>query len=224
MAIFSVNGRGPVLIHATLRLLAMHTGLSHNWNHTQHMKMNIFLHNLSFFSLYYQLLHPSMSTCYESQFPNLVWSICDHAVTATCCHMVYVFMVWEQYVVTWYMCSCCDSNMSHGTSVHAVTATCHMVHVFMLWQQHVTQYTCSCCDSNMSHGTRVHAVTCCHMVHVFMLWQQYVVTWYTCSCCNSNMLSHGTHVHAVTATCCHTVHVFTLWQQHVVTCPHAAKY
>jgi len=42
MAIFSVNGRGPVLIHAILRLLAMHTGLSQNWNHTQHMKMNIF--------------------------------------------------------------------------------------------------------------------------------------------------------------------------------------
>jgi len=164
--------------------------------------------------------------------------ICDDAVIATC-HTVHVFMLWQQYVVTWYTCSCCDSNvtwytcswcdsnMPHGTCVHAVTATCcHTVHVFMLWQQYVvTRYTCSCCDSNMlshgtcsccdsnmSHGTSVHAVTatCCHMVHVFMLWQQHVVTWYMCSCCDSSMLSHDTRVHAVTAICCHVVHVFML--------------
>ena len=110
--------------------------------------------------------------------------ICDDAVIATC-HTVHEFMLWQQYFVTWYMCSCCDSNMSHGTHVHAVTATCHMVHVFMLWQQHVIRYTCLCCDSNMlSHGTRVHAVTAtCHMVHVFMLWHVHmppsINTWRT---------------------------------------------
>jgi hypothetical protein len=145
----------------------------------------------------------SFLTWYEGD----TWYMCVtrvHTVTVTC-HMVHVFMLWHQYVVTWHTCSCCDSNMSHGTRVHAVTAICcHMVHVFMLWQQHVTWYTCSCCYTNMlSHGTRVHAVTAtCHMVHMFMLWQQHV-TRYTCSCCESNMLSQGTRVHAVTPICCH---------------------